>query len=271
MYKDKFVLSVIHNGRPVKETGPAWNKEVVVPFDSEYKIRLKNKNYRSCTARVFIDGKKVSQLGDFIINSHGTIDLERFVDRSLAYGKRFKFVPLDNPDVDDPTDSSNGIIKVEFRLAKESNGITIHWQSPPEIWPPPFKEYGDGTADSPKNGPDWTFTCDSCTSDESGGASGSNVFYSNSNMKTRTKSVSMKKGMSSGPVVENGATIEGGKSTQSFTYSQLDVVDVPTVLTLKMVGLSREEHGRYEGRYCTQCGNRARTQDKYCSKCGSRL
>jgi hypothetical protein len=34
-------------------------------------------------------------------------------------GKRFKFVTLDNPKIDDPTRQENGTVKVEFRLEKK--------------------------------------------------------------------------------------------------------------------------------------------------------
>ena len=134
MYSNKFVLSIIHDGYPIKESGSYSDKRIALPFDSEYKIRLKNKNDKSCTARVFIDDKQVSKLGDFIIQSNGTIDLERFVDSSLERGKKFKFVSLDHPDVDDPTSSENGIIKVEFRLARRENGIKI--SIPPVTYKP---------------------------------------------------------------------------------------------------------------------------------------
>jgi len=264
MYKDKFVLSVIHDGHPVKETGKKWNREVAIPFDSEYKIRLKNKNDRSCTARVFIDGKRVSQLGDVILSAGGTIDLERYIDRSLEQGKRFKFVTLDHEDVDDPTSSSNGIIKVEFRKAKQPNGIKIDWNEP-IVWPPrvyPYKEDNDG--------PQWVYTDDKTT----GGKypQDTTVYYSaNSNMAQsevnccapQTKSRSF---------VESGATVEGSKSNQQFTYSNLEVEDHDVTLKLKIVGLEKRDAVRdSKYKYCTQCGNRVKRVDKYCSECGHRI
>ena len=103
MYREKFVLSVIHDGRPVKESGSRGSRQVAIPFGSEYKIRLKNKNDRGCTARVTIDGIPISNFGDIIVNAGGTVDLERFITSSMNNGKRFKFVDLDHPDVDDPT------------------------------------------------------------------------------------------------------------------------------------------------------------------------
>lgn len=258
MYKDKFVLSVIHDGHPVKETGRRSRKEVVVPFNSEYKIRLKNKNDRSCTAKVFIDDKAVSQLGDFIIHAGGTVDLERFVDRSLEMGKKFKFVPLTNEDVDDPTSSNNGIIKVEFRRATQKDSITLY---PGVVWPtqpntlPPFRTHGDGTSWM-----DWNSTYTVKTNNDPM----TTVYTCSSDISNMTKCCS-------DTVVSDGATVEGGSSTQSFSYSNLDVEDNATVLRLKIVGIDKSATERSMCKYCSNCGYKINRRDKFCSGCGRRI
>jgi len=276
MYKDKFVLSVIHDGSPVKETGRRSKKEVAIPFGSEYKIRLKNKNNRSCTARVFIDGRKVSELGDFIIYDGGSMDLVRFVDRSMTDGRKFKFVSLDHEDVDDPTSSDNGIIKVEFRLAKQFDGIKI---LPPRPWPEPPKDKRPTQPDAgpyyeDNNGTKWHETIwDSGTVEGFTGGT-TTVNYCNSSpkhpigadKKSLTKRSIMSETMDA--MVDAGATVEGGKSGQSFTYSDLKVDDTRVVtLRLKIVGINKERSmGKYK--YCTNCGSKMSRKDKYCSECG---
>ncbi len=252
MYSNKFVLSIIHDGHPVKETGSWANKEVAIPFNSEYKIRLKNKNDRSCTARVFVDGKKVSGLGDFIITRGSSTDLERFVTSSLKQGKKFKFVSLDDPNVDDPTSSHNGIVKVEFRLAKEENGIKIQWPEP-IVWKPiePFRFN------------DWSFNYTSKTFS-------SDVYYTNLDSDTTMKRCS---GKGTTPcAVADGATVEGDHSNQSFTYSDLEVEDHPTaILRLKLVGIVGDIRKVREHKYCSQCGYEVGRKDRYCSACGRRM
>lgn len=267
MYKDKFVLSIISGGGyPVKETGSSWNKEVAIPFDSEYKIRLKNKNSRSCTARVFIDDKRVSQLGDVILNAGGTIDLERYIDRSLEQGKRFKFVPLDHSDVDDPTSSSNGIIKVEFRKAKHQNGIKINtdfdWHEP-IVWPPMYKE--------DNNGPQWVYTDDKTTAGKY--PQEATVYYSSSNVvNDNTMKCCAGGEFQSRSFTAPGATVEGSKSNQQFTYSSLEVEDYAVVLKLKIVGIEKRDTMRdSKYKYCTQCGQKVKRIAKYCSECGRRI
>jgi hypothetical protein len=268
MYRDKFVLSIIHD-RSVREAGHRDSKEIVIPFNSEYKIRLKNKNDRSCTARAFIDGKRVSQLGDFILHAGGTIDLERFVDRSLQMGKRFKFVSLDHSDVDDPTSSENGIIKVEFRLAKQKNGIKIQWE--PQKPLPPFKLEGNDTVwypygRSPEN--------DRSTGGDLGNSTayysqtiGDGVKCSGEAIKSFTRSASH---VVCDSFIEKGATVEGGSSNQSFTYSDLDVEEYATVLKLKMVGIKKGTMDKSIYKYCSDCGYELKRRAKYCSECGHR-
>ena len=265
MYRDKFVLSVIHDGHPVKETGRKWVREVAIPFDNEYKIRLKNKNDRSCTARVFIDGKRVSQLGDVIVTAGGTIDLERYIDRSLEKGKKFKFVPLDHQDVDDPTSSSNGIIKVEFRKAKHQNGIKIDYDWRDFAWVLPYKE--------DNNGPQWTYSGGDAdgTSGPMGNVVNDTVMYSASN-DDGVRSFSGGELSTLKSSKSAGATVEGSKSNQQFTYSNLEVSDYTTTLKLKIVGIEKNKISRDTAyKYCSKCGNRIKRVDKYCSECGYKV
>ena len=269
MYKDKFVLSIIHDGYPVKETGGRYNRQVALPFDGEYKIRLKNKNDRSCTARVFIDGKKVSMLGDFVITAKGSVDLERFVDASLKRGKKFKFVSLDHKDVDDPTSSDNGIIKVEFRLAKEPDWLIV---DPIKPWEPikPWK---------PDDTYRWYYTNDH-TTDHTTPVFDSHVtsYYCNSGGSSKMSDVSVGAGVKRNNLVKcsadvsPGATVEGGKSNQQFSYTHIEVGDDVTTLKLKIVGINdTNKIDRNEHKYCTNCGNKIRRTDKYCAGCGRKL
>lgn len=257
MYLNKFVLSVIHGGYPVKEFGAGGIKRVALPFNSEYKIHLKNKNDRSCTAKVLIDGKEVSKLGDFIIHSNGIIDLERFVDSSLEHGKKFRFVPLDHPDVDDPTSGENGIIKVEFKLARKENNIKIN------VWPPNYQPWQWYEPFDPLDGPQKRHISDPILGAASTFSQDSaDVSYCCSNLSM---------GLSDGNI-EKGATVEGGRSNQSFSYSSLDVEDLATTLQLKIVGIKdTKQADKLVYKYCFKCGNKVERTNRYCSGCGTRL
>lgn len=281
MYKDKFVLSVIHNGSPVRESGSKHNRQAAIPFGSEYKIRLKNKNDRSCAVRLFIDGTPVSNFGDFVVSAGGSVDLERFVTDSMNSGKRFKFVTLDHRDVDDPTSSDNGIIRAEFRLAKQPNGIWINYPDTKKDWPPrwdwperkdypPNFPYWDHGNSDDTNGTYWSFNYNSSTSDIKSRRvqkSSDPVTYS-ANFCGSMDTVSADPAAST----EVGATIQGGHSGQSFGYTDLEVEEKATILQLKMVGIRRPKSSSISGsKFCTQCGHRLRKRDRYCGGCGRRI
>ena len=121
----EFVLNIMQE-YPVRE----FDNKVAIHFDTEYELLLKNNNERDCSARIWIDGSLVSELGDFIIRAGDELNLERFVSESLREGKRFKFVPLSHPEVDDPSREENGIVKVEFRLAKKYEHIVPEYKFP---------------------------------------------------------------------------------------------------------------------------------------------
>ena len=274
MYKEKFVLSIVHGGYPVKETGSNYSRQVAIPFDSEYKILLKNKNNRKCTASVFIDGKPVSKLGDFIINANGSLHLERFLDSSLKEGKKFKFVPLTDPSVDDPTSNQNGIIKVEFRLAKEKNGICIKTDPFPrkDLWKPERRypwDYPDLQDIRYSQPTRFTHNGTDSTSKQSY----SKLYNSNSNFSMGESTVHAGEAISIGAMasVDTGATVEGGRSCQEFSYSNLEVGSSCVVLKLKIVGIKDVVSKRYGYRFCSNCGSKIKKRGKYCSNCGRKL
>ena len=117
-YQNGFILSVLHNGNPIKEFAENGQRTCTVPFDQEYKIRLKSKNSKRAKVKVFIDGSNICS-GDrsFILNPNQTIDIERWVD-SNEQGKKLKFTSLEKAkltgEVNDPTSSDNGTIRVEL-------------------------------------------------------------------------------------------------------------------------------------------------------------
>lgn len=264
MYRDKFVLSVLRNGSPLREFGPQHDRKVSMPFDSEYMIRLRNKNDKACSARVFIDGTDISNFGDFIIQPGAYVDLERFLTESMSKGKRFKFVSLNHSDVNDPHSSDNGLIKVEFRLARtkklwvDPQPLQLWPQFPPPSpkWGPPKRYYGT---------PEWLYMDTYTTGDP---ISDDRFTYTASNNMTHTFNCS----------VEPGATVEGGYSGQSFSYGDIDVEESPSVvLKLKIVGVKDKQKIQRKKSFCTNCGNPRREADKYherdkfCGNCGRRF
>jgi len=216
--QNDFILTVLKDNNPVRE----FNGKVAIPFDTEYKLRLKNNNHRRCSATVWIDGAKASEIGNFIINGNDRLDLERFLNESLTEGKRFKFVPLDHPDVDDPSRAKNGIVKVEFRLEKLQQIMPKEWH-----WERGGILILDGrgttiTEDMFRNG----FTSDSLTI---------TTLDFNHNLLTGTDGSSTSTLCSTASA---GATIPGSYSRQSFYKIDFDGEDEVVTVQLKMVGIN---------------------------------
>lgn len=111
MHSNGFVLAVKHSGQVLREL----NGEVFLPFNSEYSLFLKNTNNVRSVCSVKIDGTDVLGGSELIVPANGSLDLERFLSSGdMESGNRFKFVPLSDPNVSDPTSSENGTIEVTF-------------------------------------------------------------------------------------------------------------------------------------------------------------
>lgn len=258
-YDSQFVICVLHNGRVLRESNSGT---IHMPFDSEYKVRLKNKHrFLRAKARVSIDGREVSNLGDFILQPGETLDLERFLDHSMTDGHRFKFVPLSDGRVADPTDHENGFIKVEFYREVERRPLPR---------PPIRRARWDDSV-----------TCKNLGSSV-GSRGSSNYTHTVTNVEIPT----------SGPILgmncvtpisstgEAGATVEGGHSGQSFVYGDtFETETYPVTLTLRLRGIERfkweyDVNGRPTPRkrrikFCPGCGARRRNLEKFCAECGT--
>lgn len=121
-YQQGFVVSVIHNGKPVREfQGEDGIRSCILPFDSEYALRLKNNTGDTALVTVSIDSTPVVVGGELVLSPGGSVDLERFVNAHEVggSGRRFKFVSLASPDVQDPTNAENGLVFVTFRPVRK--------------------------------------------------------------------------------------------------------------------------------------------------------
>lgn len=260
-YDSQFVLAIMHNGSPVREI----SGKVTLPFNSEYKIRLKNKHsYLRAKARVWVDGRKASNLGDFILDAGETLDLERFLDESMTSGRRFKFVPLSDGRVNDPTDEENGIIKVEFYRERDyikGRKITVNpWPTQP-ITPKPWWD------DNSYSHGEGTIPCSNLT------------FTSFNAIKSSTTSSCNFVSPASTPD-QAGATVEGGHSGQQFVAGADFQTDVcPVTLTLRMQGPKERQSPTVcpeakpkkkpvKVRFCPECGARRMRKAKFCHRCG---
>lgn len=241
MYRKRCVMSVIHNGYPLKED----SGKIFMPFGSDYSIRLKNKHNEACVAKLFIDGVVTNKLGDFIIQPNSSIEIDRFVDKSLDKGEKFKFVEISNKEVDDPTSEENGIVRVEFRLGEKITN---------DVWAD-VHQYFYNTYQYPDNNTIKDFYASDTAR----------------NIKYTTNSNSVVCGMSANSCSKksDGATIRGDESKQNFSYGFVELSDEVITMELKIAGVVTNNNKR--DKYCSLCGTNIRSIDRYCFNCGRRI
>ncbi len=242
-----YVLAIIVNGQPLSERADG---SVIVPFETEYQIRLRNKTSRRALAKVYIDDECVTPTG-IIVNNFNYVDL----DRPTTKRTKFKFVAVDSFDAVDAgknreNDPAMGVIRVEFYPEKEravpTYLVPLARMSPSNVRSrnPQVKGFTSGDV----------YAC--------GQGAAESVTQSS---------------------IEAGATVEGSYSSQNFTkvYFEADWSQ-KTTLRVVLKGYWPDEHeqvyspvSRYvkdvvthNVRYCPQCGaRRKRPSAKFCDMC----
>ena len=199
-----FTVTVLNNDDPIREIDGV----AVIPFDTEYELLLKNNNDRRAVAKVTIDGANISAFGDIVIPARGKVNLERFITDSLDKGDRFRFVPLDHPEVDDPSREENGLIRVEFQLEKKRQ--FIQWGDGSRLYLP----YPDWEDDG-----NWMFldTRVPCSDDVS-------IWLTNT---------------AASATAEPGATIGGSESDQRFSKINIDLEDEVWIIKIILKGVKQ--------------------------------
>lgn len=244
MYKQGFVMCILHSGEVMEEV----DRKVTLPFHSEYKVRLKNKNSKNSAADVFVNGEKISR---FRLNAGETLDIERYLDGNNDKGKRFQFVPLSDSRVENPSNFENGVVEAHFYLEKNAPTRIIeehhhhhhHDHYPWPYYPRPWEPYITWTSDSNTLQYDSSSVESLCSVDAS------------------VKSVRSAEG-------DAGATVRGSESKQKFiSVPEMTLEPTPIVLKLKLVsgGVRRSTE------YCTNCGKKRLPLANYCPKCGRKF
>lgn len=221
-YSNHYVFSVLHNGSPVKEFSENNQRTCIVPFDQEYKIRLKNKSSKRAKVKVFVDGSNICS-GDrsLVLNPGQTLDLERWVDDNHS-GKKFKFMSLEKAtqtgEVNDPTAWENGQVKVVFYPEKDHFG-----------WLTTTSGSGNVTLTNSASLSTLSTTATNCFPSW-GESTLTGVVLDSFNIDT-TKVASK----------SAGVTGMGSESSQKFIDGVDFPVDSPTTLTLRLRGPSAQD------------------------------
>ena len=246
MYHNQIIVLIKKDGQPLRETE---GKFVYLPFNSEYSIELKNQSYRRAVASIKIDGTDVLGGDEIIIPAQSSVNVERFITNgNLSKGRKLKFVPLSDSKVQDPSSPENGLIEIECWFEKPQQ---ITWTSSASTWPPHYIG----------SSPSWVeYNYNNSSTHESFGAINMVNCCMPNNYSSAIRNMS---------VGQAGATVEGGKSDQSFSHGSFGQKDYPSV-TFKFWLRGVEKEVTTEDKlYCTSCGKKTRFDYKYCPRCGS--
>ena len=266
VYSNNCVLAVLVNGTPCQELA---NGSVPIPFNSEYVIRVRNKDKkRRVVAKVFVDGENVAE-GGIIVNPNSYVDLEGPVDLH----KRFKFVSLDSPDAVDfgkngpNPDKSKGLIEAHFHFEKEVKTAEEHHHHHYHDWPwwLPSRPYINPPTPYVPYRPTWRGGCFSSVRTSSAAKSSYGMSLGNDSLNDSLgetlgfceQDISysananadglMRKGFSSvnsvnsvntwsAAPLQDGCTVEGSYTGQSFNTMSLDYEPEATVLKIFLQG-----------------------------------
>ncbi len=226
VYSQKFVLSILVNGQPQKELG---NGTVKIPF-GEYAVRMRNKNSRRAVAQIYIDGENVSGAG-YIIPANDAIDIKRWSE----VDKAFKFVPLDSGEAVDfgkngPNDDKiKGVVEVRFFLEKETPKIEHHYHHYHHNY---YDRYKRSPMPYIPNEPIWmagggTYNCDTTSSKSL-----------RCNVNTPESAALSMNFM---PPVNDGCTVQGSSTNQSFTSKHIDIENDYVSLKVFLQGFEQKK------------------------------
>lgn len=260
VFSNNCVLAVLVNGTPSQELA---NGTVPIQFNSEYVIRVRNKDKkRRVVAKVFVDGENVAE-GGVVINPNSYVDLEA----PVGLHRRFKFVSLDSPDAVDfgkngpNADKTKGLIEAHFHFEKEVPQPQVqehhhhHYPTPLPWWLqrrdfPYGYPYGKNISE--------TFGGPLSSPIKRGGMRAKVTMESNSfnddmslslgepccsTPDTRAFSAVMPQGNFANNLsanrstkLQDGCTVEGSYTGQSFNTTYLDYEDTATVLKIFLQG-----------------------------------
>jgi hypothetical protein len=253
-----YVVSVLHNNKPIKEINESGTRTVYLPFDSEYKVRLQNKTKKRCMVSVEIDGCDTNTPGSkFILQAGEKLDLERFlVSGNDQSGPRFKFVRAgSHPDVQDPTSSENGKLRVQFFPEKDWLSIFSGVNQGGCCGCGPNHHHGFHSFINQPNS--WNFnSVGGVASGVSGVVEGCNLSVASINSVANSSSSdggiyttllnsspTFGTAHASFPSVQEevaGATVGGSESDQAFTTSTGFLTDSPVTIELKLKGVQEK-------------------------------
>jgi len=264
VFNANLVAVINSNGKVLKETRENDNNIVFMPFGNEYSIMLKNLNAVKALVDVEIDGR--SAISGLIIYPNSSVELERFFENNMSKGHKFKFIEKTDDIKNYRGDKvEDGIIRISYRF--EENPITHYWWNTYRTsWPgEPKFILGFDTNEN------YTMTTGDVTNNI-------NAYYSNMVTENPEEIRSVKNNVYLDSLNDEGITVEGNESKQSFTYEDIEQLEsTEHVINIQLKG-QYPTKGEVKKPLtvnkkiqCKYCGKSSKSNCKFCSNCGAAL
>lgn len=225
------------------------NDTVYIPYGSEYSILLKNLNTVKALVTVEVDGREA--IRDLIVHSNRSVELERFFENDMNSGHKFKFIEKTD-DIkkyrgDKPED---GIVRITYQFESKFNSWDINWLHATNIRDKIDK---------------WPYK----------GGVNTTTYYGSNTLRSYNYSSNVNV---SQPVNDEGITVEGDYSNQSFTYGDIGTLDSEVhCINIQLKGyypnkgeVKRPVTTKTKLK-CNYCGKSNLGKNKFCSNCGACL
>lgn len=267
-HRNNFVASIKAHGKILREI----DNQVILPFQTEYSILLKNLDSRKASVTISIDGQDVLYGKSLILNPDTSIEIERFVD-NVIQGNKFKFIKKTQEISEHRGDKiDDGLVRVAYRFERYKQEFPLY-QLPYHYFPPYIHNYPSYPIYP------WVTYCNSGGSGGNpniGQAVGGDIKgFVSSNNTTLTVSNSGGAMNCSAPLsskVEDGITVQGSKSEQQFNYGYIGELEESShVIVIGLKGSDKIDSPitvktKFQ---CPTCGKSSK--DKFCGNCGTSL
>lgn len=259
VHQNYLVASIKCNDKILRE----HSDTVYLPFGSTYSVLLKNLNTKKALVTIYIDGKTV--IDGLILpprskHKDNTVEVERFLEDNYESGHKLKFIEKTDEISNYRGDNiEDGLIRIEYKFEQDFPRLIYT---------------------------DWIYYNNSCTNNYwetrptmYRNVSGNNVVYGSTTdselLKSQSISCSTAQYTSQN---DQGITVEGGYSDQSFQSGHIGPLEVEThVIVLNLKGYSpsdtplKEPIGSRDKLQCKTCGRKWKSSHKFCGNCGTCL
>lgn len=292
VHKNNFVAVLRVNNQILREDNDnEGNKIVTLPFSSEFDIMLKNLNSRRALVKISLDGQSV--IDDLVVNANSESTIERFFEGSMSSGHKFKFIQKTKEIQEHRGDKiDDGLLRIEYRFEKEVQEVIkkiIHeehhydhynhrggywcdcWSCRQRRWPW-------------RPEPQITYSSNTTTYDSGYVNSANMAFGSRKSIKSSVpmadaqQAVNVSMNFVSAPQQEEGITVKGSQSQQTFTYASIGELEAnSTVIIIKMRGTTstqvevKKAVTTKEKVRCEICGRFNKSVNQFCTNCGTNL